>query len=73
MFMYLNEPSLKTIVLFAFRFGLDIKSKASSIHLTFWKDLNEPSIANEASSANILLLDLNLCYVFHDPLRSVNA
>ena len=45
MFVYLNEPTLKTIVLFSFRFGSDIKLKSSSIHLSFWQDLNEPSIA----------------------------
>ena len=49
--------ALKIVVLFAFSFRSDINLKSSSIHISFWKDFNDPSIANVASSANIVLLN----------------
>ena len=57
MFVYFNEPTLKIVVLFTFSFRPDINLKSSSIHKSFWKDFNDPSIANVASSANIVLLN----------------
>ena len=57
MFVYFNEPTLKIVVLFTFSFRPDINFKSSSIHKSFWKDFNDLSIANVASSANMVLLN----------------
>ena len=56
MFVYFNEPTLKIVVLLTFSFRPDINLKSLSIHKSFWKDFDDPSIANVASSANMVLL-----------------
>ena len=57
MFVSFNEPTLKIVVLLTFSFRPEINLKSSSIHISFWKDFNDPSIANVASSANMVLLN----------------
>ena len=57
MFVRFNELTLKIVVLFTFSFRPDIDLKSSSIHKSSWKDFNNPSIANVASFANMVLLN----------------